>query len=552
MADYLYVAFRSGGFRIIDWTDVSNMSVVSGGNFGIYWGFSGVFEKNDLLYTGAMQAEFAPPPGDPDKKGVLSAIFDVSDPTSPSLISTIDLPDYLMGSNINNNICATYVFSALNGSLYLCVIDRQSFPGMRVFNVDDLLNPHIVAYFGGDSEGGMFANAAVNNGMYFDAGFLYVSDLNGLHVFDFLNDPEIPVYVGSFGGSSYEGVGVSGTSMYVGRKTSPYGLTLFDISNPGSPVKVKDFDSSTIGMNESSGEYGVEFAVTGTNLIVGTRPDAVAQIRVYDITSTDNIVHLGNTNLRSLVSPGGSSVKVGMAVKDGYIVHSAGEDGLAIIELATVTPASFSPFPIPGASDPYFIAYDLYWSGPPVPEGPGAKVSSIIDLYTGSSGIMHVARRAPALVQEAMDDDTPPRIYDIMPRPYARLSDQVSTITFHVQDDETPVLDETLNMTISGTSYVTNGTAVNGALIGVSQDTWGGKTYSVTLPTGVQTPVGVSVSIRNGAGLEAQRTWWYGSMTHGPYTSIDLSYTVVDDVMAVTDVTVVIIDGQGIIDPDFA
>ncbi|RME03974.1 MAG: hypothetical protein D6816_10065 [Bacteroidetes bacterium] len=376
MPDYLYVAFRAGGVHVIDWTDVANMFYVTSMT-KIWHGWSGVYGSGSKIYCATHHADN----NTTQDWGVMSAIFDVSDPSSPVLESKQYLVDYKSSSNYGIDVCAAYVFTALNGSLYLCVIDRQGLPGMRVLNVDDPLNPHLVAYFGGDAEGGMFANGIVNNGMYFSAGILYVSDWNGLHVFDFLNDPESPVYVGSFGGSSYEGIAVVGNSMYVGRKSSPYGLTLFDISTPGVPVKVKDFNANQIGMDSISGEYGVELAISGLNLVVATRPDAVSNIHVYDISSTESIVHVGSTNLRALVLPGSSSVKVGMAVKDGYIVHSAGEAGLAIVELSTVSPAPFSPFSLSGdvyVSDPYYIPFDLYGTGI-------VSLPSVADVIPGES-----------------------------------------------------------------------------------------------------------------------------------------------------------------------
>jgi len=358
MSDYLYIAFRSGGFKVIDWTDVSAMLEVAQTTSGQSWaGWSGVFEKSGLLYCAAMHADFFAS----DNTGIFAGIYDVTDPTIPVFKSDKKLIDSMGGgSNFPMDQCESYVFVAGNGNTYFCVLDRNGIPGMRVLNVTDPLNPIFIKYFPGQGEtGGIFSNGIIWSGFHYAAGILYVSDWSGLQAFDFLNDPENPVHIASFGGGQYEGMAVIGNSIYVGNKAS--GLTLFDISTPGVPIKVKDFTQAGLGMNGASGEYAAELAIAGTTLITVTQPRSISWVRLYDITDTQNIVNKGATDFNTLL-PGSEQKHAGLAIKDGYVVHSAGSFGLVVIDINNVSspsPASFSPFTLSGASDPYFAPWGM-------------------------------------------------------------------------------------------------------------------------------------------------------------------------------------------------
>lgn len=174
------------------------------------------------------------------------------------------------------------------------------------------------------------------------------------------------------------------------------------------------------------------------------------------------------------------------------------------------------------------------------------ETSSRLSLDTGINPVLFLASNTGLMAQYTVDDDVPPLIYDISPKPFSQISNTVAGIQFKAQDEKTSVVTSTFNVIIDGVTYVSGGVGINGATFTVSTNIWGGVDAVLALPSFIAPPVTAEIRVSDEAGNTATKKWWYGATTHGPYSTIDLNYTVVDEILAVQDVTVVVLDGGSV------
>ena len=211
--------------------------------------------------------------------------FDVSDPTSPSVTSTLTPLTGGAFNSINAQWCDT------DGSTYLYVGSTWQ---LRVIDISDPSSMSVVGMTASES-----TNLAVSSGLIYDSGYCYCTVVSGdrLTVVD-VSTPASPAVAGTVSDGTNlnapRGLIKDGDYVYVGGSD---GIGVVDVSTPASP-SVVDFLSMS-----GNGPYGLH--VAGSNLFVPrTDPNDVVSIDISTPTAiaTDDSIDLIFDSFVSLVS----------------------------------------------------------------------------------------------------------------------------------------------------------------------------------------------------------------------------------------------------------
>lgn len=313
-------------------------------------------------------------------------IVDVTNPVTPSLVSTLSLAGYGEGLDISGD----YVYVAVGGS------------GMEVINISDPANPSSVAVVAGAGSGyaeginvsspyaylGNGANVSIfdiNNpaspallSSYENSGGDWIQDAmpisnylyvcvwgTGIDVLD-LSNISSPSYVTTFANPTNADIMFDGNYGYIASRD--HGLTVMDVSSPGSPTLVNTFGTDgslrkvsfgaiTIDQQikghifsaevSQLGAINVSDAAGGMNYSGKTTVAAPAEgiayssivrgnlayvaygnfgVRVLDVSSPSNIVEMGN------YVTGGSSRKIVLKEDIAYVANRNG--GLLVLDVS--------------------------------------------------------------------------------------------------------------------------------------------------------------------------------------------------------------------------
>ncbi|MBN1480122.1 T9SS type A sorting domain-containing protein [candidate division KSB1 bacterium] len=225
--DYAYVADGAADLRIINISNPANPVEV------------GAFEVYNFIHDVTMYGNFVFALDKSHEWGLVR-IIDVSDPTNPFEVC---------------NFCNGWWTSdvAIDGHYaYLSI----RYNGLRILDIADPTNPVDV----GECTGGEPTGVAVSNGYaYMTCGYLRIFDVS---------DPALPVEVCRANAYNYSyDIAVSGDYAYC---VGTAGLTIIDISNPGSPFLAGSYATGDI-------PYGV--AVKGRDVYVADGDDGLYIIR---------------------------------------------------------------------------------------------------------------------------------------------------------------------------------------------------------------------------------------------------------------------------------
>ncbi len=142
-------------------------------------------------------------------------IVDISDPSNPTVVTSLDLPGHAQDVSLSGNLAVV----------------ATGYDGIRTVDVTTPSTPFEV----GSLDLAQYAHEVDVVGLY-----AYVAnDSDGLRIIN-IGDPAHPVEAGSFDTSDALGVHVEGTLAYVAD--SWWGLKVVDVSDPTSPVLVGEAD----------------------------------------------------------------------------------------------------------------------------------------------------------------------------------------------------------------------------------------------------------------------------------------------------------------------
>jgi hypothetical protein len=270
--------------------------------------------------------------------GATFMIVDVSRPTEPQLISTLEIPGgtnifevfvsgefaYIVGQSIglqiidvSNPVRPVIVGSNTLGAFpedifvsgnYAYTVERGG-DKLRVIDISDPTSPTVV----GNVFSGGFSIA-----LYVSGNYAYTVDLveNNLKVFD-ISDPTAPIRVGELTiGDQPEELVVSGRYAYVIDAGSD-DLKVIDISDPSAPTQV-----GSVGVGASS----IYVSGAGNYIYV---LDSSGEIRIVDVTNTTSPEVIG-----SVLAPG-TAEAVAMQGRYLYVVDQ-GTDNLTIIDISGI------------------------------------------------------------------------------------------------------------------------------------------------------------------------------------------------------------------------
>jgi len=242
---YLYVAMYSGGLRIFDCSDPSNLV------------FVGRYINNTLQYVSVTSVTIS---GSYayiiDNMYEVLEIVDVSDPTNPTGVGYLS----------DDGISMENIF--ISGS-YAYVITFSD--GLRIFDISDPTTP---------VEVGDFYDGGYGRDVYVVGSYAYVADgSDGLEIID-ISDPTTPVEVGELDQGDSRAVYVSGSYAYVADYHA--GLVIIDISNPATPVEVGGLDL---------GDDFVNIFLSGSNVFL---TNSINGLAIIDISNPATPVKLGD------------------------------------------------------------------------------------------------------------------------------------------------------------------------------------------------------------------------------------------------------------------
>lgn len=195
--DYIYMALEQAGFMIANISNPTSPTIVSGsfnndlladsvfisGNFAYFTGYD--FSESDLILK----------------------VYDISDPTSPSLVSSFVTP----GSAVESYIVGDYAFIADSGS------------GLAIVDISDPTSPFLKSSF--------YAGETVTD-VQVAGDYAYVATSGGFQVID-ISDTNSPSLAGSISLGSGSYIYISGNYAYI--SSGSLTLAVVDISDPSSP-----------------------------------------------------------------------------------------------------------------------------------------------------------------------------------------------------------------------------------------------------------------------------------------------------------------------------
>jgi hypothetical protein len=499
---YAYLAEEGAGFQIVDITEPTSVTVV------------GTVDADSLGYVGAIMgigqiAYVAATLPTPPQKGFLH-IFDVSNPASPTLITSVELPPFPQGLDV----VGTHAYVTTGSTLQIVDIGNplsaSLVGGVNVSSAAGTVTVRDeVAYVGnirgvGGTGDGLYivdvsnpaAPAVIDTVLIrdYEAALgtdLYVVNDTNLHVFDLAN-PATPALLGTINiptGSSGS-VAVSENFAYV---TTFLGLQVIDVSNPRT--------IPPLGKAKVSGRSGSEIAVTGSLACVATdssmsvidTANPLAPILAgkvpspcYDVAANGNLAYTvdgGSLNVVDLSTPTSPSVVGTVNVVGAF--HLAVFESLACVTIGNAlqivnisdpnSPALLGSVAVPGA-------YDV------------AIFGEYACVTVADSGLKVVDISLPGspVIVGSLDLASP--IYRvIMAGHYAYIEGY--PVQFGVVDLSTPT-SPTLIGALAVGSGVPNGMAVEGLLAYVVDYTAGLQVVDLSIPSaprilgGTLTPVG--------------------------------------------------------------
>ncbi len=215
--------------------------------------------------------------------------YDVSDPSNPTEIGTLPLPFPITGLYLNGS------------DLYVAV----TLGGVVIYDVSD---PHAPAMVGS------FSTPPYALDVYVDGGRAYVaSDTGGIYIYD-VSDPSSPAMLGSYaGGWRALAVLPYGNYLFVGADST--GLVVLDISDPSSPAEVAVYPTD--------GRAG-RMVLSGSYLFLSDGPGGTLILDVSDPTSPRGVSYIPSPSYVLNSVPSGS-----------YLFRNASINGLEIYEITS-------------------------------------------------------------------------------------------------------------------------------------------------------------------------------------------------------------------------
>ncbi len=205
-----------------------------------------------------------------DAYGTGLCIYDVSDPTNPSRVSTTP------GS-------ATLVIVTNNRAF----LDDS---GMKIY---DVANPSSPAYLGAATNTTLRLRTLAGNRAFL------LNEYGGFMIYD-VSDPANPFSLGHTNLYRPDGVAVSGDYAYVVgtflEGTNKSSLQIFNISDPANPFLVQ-----RVSIPPSDTLNWISIAISGDRAYIGGSGQTM-RLWIYDISNPTNVVPLGNVSARALGS----------------------------------------------------------------------------------------------------------------------------------------------------------------------------------------------------------------------------------------------------------
>lgn len=240
IGDYAYTTNGFDGFKIFDVSDVNNISEV-GSYSEVDW------ECDQIAISGniaVMAGGFYPSD---------IRIFDITDPTSPSLLSS-------MTTTVATDM------HILGNMLYI----STDFPkDLDFIDITDPANPARVTIDAG------FSMTYTAENIFVQGTTAYVTTISGpMHVLD-VSTPTLPVVLGSTENLvQASSVVVSGNYAYV--TDAVFGLRIYDVSVPATPTKVGEVELE-------GASWSVE--LVGTTAYVSTNSTGLYVVDITDVTA---------------------------------------------------------------------------------------------------------------------------------------------------------------------------------------------------------------------------------------------------------------------------
>ena len=260
--NYVYIANWSDGFKVIDISNPTNPTLVAEIDFeGQCWDIS---VNGNYAYVGN------------NTEGL--QIVDISNPLLPSLASTflpVEVPAFEYTQVIDTIAYAAtqqglYILDVSdptapvqlgyspseNGAWSVTVVDTIAFlpknaDGIRLVNVADPTNPIELGYF--PTPGAAFWVEVVDT-------IAYVAErFSGIQILD-ISDLTAPDSIGMVEMDYADAVNIQGDSLYIA--SSSWGVKMFDISDPLSPVLLNE---------NPGGGYAVDVYASETNTYIALR-----------------------------------------------------------------------------------------------------------------------------------------------------------------------------------------------------------------------------------------------------------------------------------------
>jgi len=209
-------------------------------------------------------------------------IFNISNPTSPSVIASVSLPGMTVGIArsifyYNNNV---YI-----GTQYLACLSCSPQQNNE-FHVFDVSNPASPVWRGSFKVNHNINSIVVRN----NYAYLATSDNNGeIRIYD-ISDPANISLTGLFnapGNENGESLFLLGNKLYLGRDRTPAArkdFYILDISNPASPTEL---GSKNLGLNPNTVVVGV---VVKGNLAFLALDNPTSGLQILNISNPSNIV----------------------------------------------------------------------------------------------------------------------------------------------------------------------------------------------------------------------------------------------------------------------
>jgi len=341
VGDYLYAgSYSDEGLSVVDVSDPSSPVEVGyvtdteqGGSATTLDDVRGVYVQGDYAYVTSELDD-----------GL--SVVDVSDPSSPVEVGAVRDTESPQGGTATTLDGAYGVFVR---GIYAYVASYTD-DGLSIVDVSDPSSPYEIGSIN-DSAGG--GSGTVLNGacsVYVVGDYAYVASYtdDSLSIID-VSDPSSPVEVGSVNDSSWGGgsasalngaygVFVQGSHAYVASMDAN-GLSVIDVSDPSSPVEVGAVTDSEYGGSASTLEWPIDVFVAGDYAYVSSYGDE--GLSVVDVSDPSSPVEVGYV---TDTEQGGSASTMDSAwdvfVVGGYAyVASYLDSGISVVSLGGL----FSP-----------------------------------------------------------------------------------------------------------------------------------------------------------------------------------------------------------------